>query len=323
MPKLAPRLVAALAFVSVLGVGTSASAFCRTFSCDPSKTTCARDLRDPACSAGGKPLFWPVSCISFSLQQDASKTQGIPYATFEKIAEQAFTSWQEVDCGGGKKPSLKFSNYGAVSCGKHEYNQGAVDSSGKVVEPPQGNANILVFRDEKWPYDGTANTLALTTLTFNVESGEIYDADMEINAVKREVTLSTTETNVQVDLLSVVTHEAGHFIGVAHSSDPNATMFATYAPGTSELRTLSADDVAAVCSIYPPGRGNLPTCDPTPRHGYMTECASPLEHVDACGCRTAGDAAPARVPALVGLVGAAALVLRRRKPPAGRSRTPV
>ena len=309
------RMVAGALGLAAFATATQASAFCRTFSCDPSKSTCARDTRDPSCSAGGKPLFWPVSCVSFSLQKDASKAQGITFEKFQTIADQAFTSWQEVDCGGGQKPSLKFSDYGAVSCDKHEYNQGKVDSGGKVTEPAQGNANILVFRDQKWPYEGTSNTLALTTLTFNVESGEIYDADMEINGVKGEVTVTTSDTDAKVDLLSVLTHEAGHFIGIAHSSDTAATMFATYTPGTVDLRSLTADDVNAVCSIYPPNRANLPTCDPTPRHGYLTECASQLDTVDACGCRVAGgdSTRPVGLPGFASLVLGALFVARRRR----------
>ena len=65
-----------------------------------------------------------------------------------------------------------------VACRRHEYNAG------------QGNANIILFHDEVWPYQGTSNTLALTTLTFNTDTGEIYDADMEINAVASEVDIT-------------------------------------------------------------------------------------------------------------------------------------
>ena len=50
--------------------------------------------------------------------------------------------------------------------------------------------------------------ITLTTLTFNTESGEIYDADMEINAVKGDVAITTGDTDVKTDLLSVLTHEA-------------------------------------------------------------------------------------------------------------------
>ena len=38
------------------------------------------------------------------------------------------------------------------------------------------------------------------------------------------------------DLLSVLTHEAGHFLGLGHSSDPDAVMRPAYDPGTASLR---------------------------------------------------------------------------------------
>jgi hypothetical protein len=71
------------------------------------------------------------------------------------------------------------------------------------------------------------------------------------------------------DLQSVVTHEAGHFFGLAHSKQAGATMLSTYDP---LMRSLSADDVAGICTVYPPDR---PTgaCDPTPRQGFSPECA--------------------------------------------------
>jgi hypothetical protein len=217
-----------------------------------------------------------------------------------------------VDCGSKQKPSLQFANLGAVSCGAHEYNQ--PPNGGDLA---QGNANILVFREDKWPYANTANTLALTTLTFNTETGEIYDADMEINAVKSSVTLTTGDSNVETDLLSVLTHEAGHFIGVAHSPKQEATMFATYTPQTTDLRDLDPDDVAAVCSIYPPNRVNLPTCDATPRHGYSTECRKPITATDGCtvtapGQSGAGGAAGVLLAACA-VVGSARLRRRARQ----------
>jgi hypothetical protein len=73
-------------------------------------------------------------------------------------------------------------------------------------------------------------------------------------------------------LLSILTHEAGHFLGLAHSPLPNATMYAFYEQGTNDWRTLSDDDIAGICSIYPPDRAALP-CDFTPPGGFAPECA--------------------------------------------------
>ncbi len=110
---------------------------------------------------------------------------------------------------------------------------------------------------------------------------------MEINAT---VTLSVADTvpGDGYDFESIVTHEAGHFLGMAHSGDERATMFAHYAAGSSSMRTLTDDDVTGICRIYLPDgtrsvdpsvpgakHGHLTetTCNPTPRHGFSSQCA--------------------------------------------------
>jgi MYXO-CTERM domain-containing protein len=60
---------------------------------------------------------------------------------------------------------------------------------------------------------------------------------------------------------------------MAHTHDPSATMWPAYTEGSTSLRTLSSDDVAGICAIYPPG-GSICSCDPTPRHGFSAECAA-------------------------------------------------
>jgi len=75
------------------------------------------------------------------------------------------------------------------------------------------------------------------------------------------------------DLDSLLTHEAGHLLGLAHSSDSSATMFPGYEAGTIDLRTLAPDDITAICSVYPPGRQVSSTsCEP--RRGYSDLCGA-------------------------------------------------
>lgn len=70
-----------------------------------------------------------------------------------------------------------------------------------------------------------------------------------------------------------MTHETGHFLGLAHSHQPDATMYPVYQQGTTMIRNLSDDDIAGICAVYPPG--DIPSdCDPTPHHGFSALCAA-------------------------------------------------
>lgn len=261
-----------------------ALAYCRTSVCPETKQTAA--VCTPAQPTDcGIPLAWPSPCVSYSIQEDASRQ--VSLAEAEAIFEKAFAAWTQADCGGGQTPRMELVYTGPVACDAHEYNQ------------KKGNANIITFRDDGWPYAGAGTTLALTTVTYNLKTGDIYDADMEINSA--EVRLSLGDTDVSFDLLSIATHEAGHFLGLSHSSELEATMFADYRPGTIALRDLDDDDRAGICAVYPPGPP-VKECDPTPRHGFSGECAAdqPDEKKDG-GCAAA--------PGRAGTRGGAGLLL--------------
>lgn len=296
-------LAGALALAAFAAERT-ASAYCFTYDCDPASGTCPDD--ESGCPGGKVRLRWPVNCLGFSVQKDGSSQ--VSLATFLPIADQAFASWtNQADCGGGKPPSISIKRRDEpVACAEQEYNQKG------------GNANIVMFRDEVWPYTGADNTLALTTLTFNTETGEIYDADMEINGTPR-MRITTGDVNVDKDLLSIVTHEAGHFLGIAHTQrglHPQATMFASYDAGTVGLRDLDDDDRQAICGLYPSDEIRS-ECDASveaePRHGYSSECGGGETEEDGCHAATPGRRfLPWPAFALAGLVGLAALGRRRR-----------
>ena len=146
-------------------------------------------------------------------------------------------------------------------------------------------------------------------MTYDLDTAVIYDADMELNSAEAAFTI--TETTEGFDLLSIATHEAGHFLGLSHSPIKEATMFADYIPGTTTLRDLLDDDRAASCDTYPHA-GDIPDdCDPAPVNGFATECSSPP---GATACCTVAPGAPARHQgALLALaLGALVLAARRR-----------
>jgi MYXO-CTERM domain-containing protein len=72
-------------------------------------------------------------------------------------------------------------------------------------------------------------------------------------------------------LANIVTHEAGHFIGIGHSDVDEATMYASADRTSVGKRSLEQDDINAVCDIYPPG--NLDeSCNAVPTGGLQLNC---------------------------------------------------
>jgi hypothetical protein len=299
--------------LAVLAAPTRANAFCRTTTAplpadyDPSQ----------GCYDQGNVLWWRNACVGYSIQQNASRQ--VTLAQAEEAFATAFTKWTGTACpaddAGLSRVSIDVRDEGPVACSEVQYNQN---------EP---NQHVIIFRDDVWPYDDANNTLALTTVTFDPDTGELYDADMEVNSTANvPLTVSGPVPPGGYDFESIVTHETGHFLGMAHTPDARATMYARYVQGSTSMRDLAEDDVSGICSAYPPNGtrttsigSSVPedACDPTPRHGFSTQCGAPQG-----GC--ASEIGPARTPgsagalAAAGLVGCAIALRRRRAPPGGR-----
>ncbi|MCC6525442.1 MAG: matrixin family metalloprotease [Polyangiaceae bacterium] len=286
-------LVGALA-ATVLALPRIAGAYCRTSVCEASYTAtlCAPPSPDDC----GVPLFWAKPCPGFWVQRDAS-TQ-VDWPTVDAIAAASFATWANADCGNGMHPLIAPVDMGPVSCSAREYNQSG------------GNASVIVFRDVEWPYTGQGSTLALTTVTFNLDTGEIYDADLEVNGANIEIT--TGDVGVKYDLASILTHEAGHFLGLAHSPVAGATMAIEYFPGDTGLRSLSTDDAAGICAAYPPGP-DPGACDSTPRHGFKDDCGPGDPPDEGCAVDRTPGTGGAGGAALVALAATVLAVRRRRR----------
>ena len=291
-----------LAIATTLGTARSASAFCRASTCRESIICDGEEPFDPAC----KPLQWKRPCVGVSTQISASNQ--VPFAIADALVTRSFEVWEEPTCDDltGAKPNIHVTNMGAVDCNLVEYN-----SRG-------GNANLVVFRDGTWPHPEGPHSIALTTVTFDTRTGEIYDADIEVNSAI--FTFTTTDTNVQTDLLSVLTHEAGHFLGLTHSLDSNATMWANYTSGLIGPRTLALDDIGGVCVMYPPVDTPIDksACNPIPRHGFSPACLSKQTEGDCSVSRAIGAPNAASSGLLLCALAALARVRRIKNPRAHR-----
>lgn len=249
------RLLATACAAVVCLAGVRAFAYCRTTTCDP-QLDCEYD--SDGCAVTGEPLFWGSTCVSFGVQKAGSPKRDISFDKAHEVIAGAFDKWAGLDCDNGG-PDVQIADLGDIACHTAEYNQ------------TTGNANIWMFRDQDWPYEGPNATLALTIITYNPDTGEIYDADVEINSWGQPLTVS--DTNVDADLESIVTHETGHFLGLSHSRVRGATMVASYENRTTSLRRLGDDDVAGMCAIYDPNDApDSESC--VPRHGFSAECAA-------------------------------------------------
>jgi hypothetical protein len=297
----------ALALVVLAGLAAPAEAlaFCRT-------TTCQNCTPPPGgCVTEGVPVYWPVNCIGFDVQQDAS-AKWVDFAHASAVAARAFQTWSSANCGGGVGPSLEFHDLGPVACAKHEYN----DQQKSVG----GNANIIMFRDNDWDASGlsdSGSTLALTTLTFNLATGEIYDADIEINGEK-PISAEDAIPSDTYDLQSILTHEIGHFLGLAHSAVPCTdvdcpTMNALYTRGSADFRSLEADDVEGICAVYPPAR-EAAASNCMPSHGLSQVCGTSKSPKKGCAVAGLGAGQEPGAGALaVALFGLAAGLRRRSR----------
>ena len=309
----ARALIAFGAAAIALCASPRASAFCRT-----TTEPIAADFDPDAgvCWSEGKPLYWKNACVGYSLQRDASRQVALEDAS--QAITTAFTKWTSTPCPtdgtGTSRTSIDVRDIGPVECGLVQYNQ------------DQGNQHVIVFRDDTWPHNDVNNALALTTVTFNPDTGEIYDADMEINTHDQHVTLVDPIPADGFDFASIVTHETGHFLGMAHSGDKRATMFAHYNQGAIAMRNLTSDDVSGICTIYRPdgtrtsAAGPIPedACDPTPRHGFSSACGTPQKKSCipglAIGARPSGGAPGDTPTTLIATLGiACALIVRRAR----------
>lgn len=260
-----------LFLLALLTVTTDASAFCRSTTCIP-KQPGDCDPDEQGCRTKGKPFFWESGCVGFSLNELGSNN--LDLAEIERTFDAALRAWSTVSCG-GEAPSFAYGRQGDVLCGV-----------GYDLKGP--NANVLIFRDNGWPYQGSQNTLGYTTVTFEPKTGKILGADIEINTGQNFIT--TGDSGVRYDLQSILVHEFGHALGLSHSDVEEATMRASYFEGSTDMRTLAVDDQEAICSVYPPERSAV--CDLIPSGGF-TACRAPVVQPKAPGLPSCAAAPPA------------------------------
>jgi hypothetical protein len=175
--------------------------------------------------------------------------------------------------------------------------------------------SILFVEDWNQNEDLPKDAFAVTLVWNLVKTGEIVDADMLLNPTLGSLSIcgqTCPRSPIVVDVQNVITHEAGHFLGLAHSDIVDATMSATAPVGETQKRTLQNDDVEGICSIY----GSLPEpmCtdnDFVPPRGFSAKCSTGRTS-KACTLSAPGATSSTSPLLALGLLLGAFLLVRRR-----------
>jgi uncharacterized protein (TIGR03382 family) len=270
---------------------------------------------DPPNPAMGKWLWWGSRNLTFFVNATSATTQpcGDPTAA-TSLTIASVQTWADATYVGTTSACTDLS----------------LGSSGQTSQIAIGydGMNLIVFRsgfcDDVVPGDpchaaGTCSAkfncwehgdtvLGLTTVTYDPASGQILDADIEVNgwngqpgggAPPRGAFLTCGKTSDPIcptppyghsacnyyDVGDIVTHEAGHFLGLDHTCNPaypspynacpaGSVMAPTTTAGDTSRRVLSQDDVTAVCTIYPAGGPTLTSPLPPPSGSSHGGCSS-------------------------------------------------
>jgi MYXO-CTERM domain-containing protein len=273
--------------------------------------------------------YWQVSCIPLTIY-----TYGFSDMTRDEVAKSigaAAHTWSPsaVTCPDGTShPFLEIVTSVADAGAKpplpaYDGHNTVLFYSDAFPPPPES------------PFALTSGIVALTSV-FARADGHIVDADVQVNAIppmrwaNRDpgYVAGNGQSDDAYDLQNATTHELGHLQGLGHTcwnafsdleqpindmgmgvpmcdttTDPSiadTVMFATISSPTElTKRTLSADDIRAVCEIYPS------TSDPG-------SCGAETPN-DGCGCSASGPPGPVLVLvlALVAVVVLARVRARR------------
>ncbi|MBL8934628.1 MAG: matrixin family metalloprotease [Archangium sp.] len=164
-------------------------------------------------------------------------TQAVSYAVVLTGMQSAFQKWSVSNTALTCTTSMNFEFQGTY----------ASPTGTTAINGNDGNNNVIWLGGNFWRHG--SGTLGVTTTSFF--PGEITDADMELN---NNSTWANDGRQTAIDYESVVTHEAGHFVGMDHTNSGNAVMNPSVGNGVVK-RALLAPDVSDLCTMYPGAAG--------------------------------------------------------------------
>ena len=257
--------LASVFLFGALALPATAHAFCRTTT---SKPTTGYNPAVSGCWTEGVPLAWSIDRVPYAVGSAASKQISLADAT--RVADLAFSAWSGAQCS-GKNVGIQAYDDGpiAVPTGLEGDALAGWASCSNSAACDAAAHDVLVFDDDAWPYSDPVNTLALTTVTYGVDDGRIFEAYTEVNSAEQELTATDPPPtgSSAYALQAILTHEAGHFLGLAHATSTQAIMYASYQP---DAVALTSDDLDAICTVYPPQTAKSGGCNTSATGGAAT-----------------------------------------------------
>jgi hypothetical protein len=128
------------------------------------------------------------------------------------------------------------------------------------------NRNVVIFRNQS-----NGNTIGTTYSWYSGNS--LVDADIIFwdGGFKFFTGWAGCSSGIYIE--DVAAHEFGHALGLNHTSTTGATMYPSTKYCSQDWRTLAADDIAGVESLYP---GGDPDPNPVPNTAPTVAISSPV-----------------------------------------------
>lgn len=160
-------------------------------------------------------------------------------AQAQSVMQAAAQTWSSAGA------NFQFTGGGTTTAGTGACGGGGTDGQNTIGWAPQSGSVLAV------------------TCSWYTTAGSPYRTAVEFDMQFDPEWNWTTGSPATVDLQSVALHEFGHALGLNHSSDFTAVMYASYASGSLK-RTLTQDDLEGLYAIYGQAGGSTPTPTATP-----------------------------------------------------------
>lgn len=261
---------------------------------------------------GSHCLYWKQDSALEWRVNDQGNPENVNDTEFEAVSK-ALATWQTefTACG-----SLSVKQGEKTSSRLADFDRKKTDNFNAVLWRFKKCTDVVGMSDGCWKNDDCGNqfdcwqhnplALAITTTNFDPATGQILDADVELNTPSFIFTTVDApqcvggvrnQFCVVTDIQNTLTHEFGHALGLAHSCQVNSTMYASAMVGELSKRVLDVGSKQFVCETYPKGQVS--------KDCIIKTFDGKLGRAQGCGC---GSAAPG-----LAWAGLAAVFLARRR----------